>query len=70
MVGPKILGKTDVFAMFNFLIFQGLVFSCPEGFVRIPGSQPIQFDLEKLFLLAVSKENLILYKKNREKRTL
>ena len=24
-----------------------------------PGSEPIQFDLEKLFLLAVSRENLI-----------
>ena len=31
-----------------------------------PGSEPIQFDLEKLFLLAVSKENFNLRRKIRK----
>ena len=35
-----------------------LIFSSPGGFARIPGSAPIHLDLEKLFLLSVSKENL------------
>ena len=35
-----------------------LIFSSPAGFARIPGSEPIHLDLEKLFLLSVSKENL------------
>ena len=29
-----------------------------SGYIKIPGSEPIQLDLEKLFLLSVSKENL------------
>ena len=28
------------------------------GFVKVPGYEPIHLDLEKLFLLSVSKENL------------
>ena len=32
--------------------------SLKPGYMVFPGSEPIQFDLEKLFLLAVSKENL------------
>ena len=34
------------------------IFSSPAGCARIPGSEPIHLDLEKLFLLSVSKENL------------
>ena len=33
------------------------------GYMVFPGSEPIQFDLEKLFLLAVSKENLYFREK-------
>ena len=29
-----------------------------QGFVKIPGYEPVHLDLEKLFLLSVSKENL------------
>ena len=36
------------------------MFSSPVGFLKIPGSEPVQLDLEKLFLLSVSKENLDL----------
>ena len=32
--------------------------SSPGSFGMIPGSEPVQFDMEKLFLLSVSKENL------------
>ena len=28
------------------------------GFVKIPGSEPIQLDLEKLFVLSAFEENL------------
>ena len=35
-----------------------------------PGSEPIQFDLEKLFLLSVSKENVDLRGKDKETPTL
>ena len=38
--------------------FLGLTFSSPAGFARNPGSKPAHLDLEKLFLLSVSKENL------------
>ena len=31
--------------------------SDPEVYMVVPGSEPIQFDLEKLFLLVISKEN-------------
>ena len=37
------------------------VFACfvlkVQGFVKIPGYEPVELDLEKLFLLSVSKEN-------------
>ena len=29
-----------------------------QGFVKIPGYEPVELDLEKLFLLSVSKGNL------------
>ena len=29
-----------------------------QGFVKIPGYEPVELDLEKLFLLSVSTENL------------
>ena len=39
-----------------------LIFHCSilkdQGFVKVPGYEPIHLDLEKLFLLSVSKENL------------
>ena len=35
-------------------------------YMTFPGSESIQFDLEKLFLLAVSKENLDLRNKIRK----
>ena len=35
-----------------------LIFSSPAGFARIPGLEPIHLDLEKLFLLSASQENL------------
>ena len=38
------------------------VFACfilkDQGFVKIPGYEPVELDLEKPFLLSVSKENL------------
>ena len=34
------------------------------GFVKVPGYEPVHLDLEKLFLLSVSKENLDLSSKN------
>ena len=34
------------------------------GFLRIPGYEPVELDLEKLFLLSVSKENLDFRRKN------
>ena len=34
------------------------------GMLRIPGSEPVQLDLKKLFLLSVSKENLDFRGKN------
>ena len=43
-----------------------LIFSSPAGFARIPGSEPIHLDLEKLFLLSVSKENLDFRGKHRK----
>ena len=48
--------------MFEPVIY--LFFSSPAGFARIPGSEPIHLDLEKLFLLSVSKENLDFRGKN------
>ena len=36
-----------------------------QGFVKIPGYEPIHLDLEKLFLLSVSKENLDFRSKTR-----
>ena len=35
-----------------------------QGFVRIPGYEPVELDLEKLFLLSVSKENLDFRREN------
>ena len=34
------------------------MFSSPGRLLRVPGSEPIHLDLEKLFLLSVSKEKL------------
>ena len=39
-------------------------------YMTFPGSESIQFDLEKLFLLSVSKENLDFVRKHNEKPTL
>ena len=39
----------DVFACFIFK---------DQGFVKIPGYEPVELDLEKLFLLSVSKGDL------------
>ena len=36
-----------------------LIFSFPAGFAGIPGSELTQLDLEKLFLLSVSKEHIV-----------
>ena len=35
-------------------------------YISFPGSESIQFDMEKLFLLSVSKENLDLIRKIRK----
>ena len=45
----------------------GLMFSSPAGCFQIPESEPIHLDLEKLFLLSVSKENLD-FRRNIEKK--
>ena len=47
----------QTFQHFSSIFFSGLIFSSPAAFARIPGSEPIHLDLEKLFLLSVSKEN-------------
>ena len=38
-----------------------------QGFVKIPGYEPVELDLEKLFLLSVSKENLDVRGKSEKK---
>ena len=43
-----------------------LIFSSPDGFARIPGSEPIHLDLEKLFLLSVSGEKIDCRGKHRK----
>ena len=47
---------------FNFENNLKYVFSCfilkVGGFLMTPGYEPVELDLEKLFLLSVSKENL------------
>ena len=51
------IGNTTLKHYFSILFFV-FFFSSPSGFARMPGSEPIHLDLEKLFLLSVAKENL------------
>ena len=48
--------KTTVF-FFAEHVFPPLILNVDQ-FVKVPGYEPIHLDLEKLFLLSVSKENL------------
>ena len=43
-----------------------MVFLKVGGILLIPGYEPVELDLEKLFLLSVSKETLILEEKHRK----
>ena len=52
-----------------FNIFKPVKNHSKPAYISFPGSESIQFDMEKLFLLDVSKENFV-FRKNKEKPTL
>ena len=59
--------KNDLINIIVQLLCSFFVFSAPLlDFARIPWSKPIHLDLEKLFLLSVSKEKLDFRRKHRK----
>ena len=60
---PKLM-RTDS-RIFKTYVFSYFILKL-GGFIKIPRSEPIQLNLEELFLLSISKENVDFRRKYRE----